>query len=103
MVRESLAIASQAEAANPALLRTRRELVLRLQKELPSLGYPSVTPAGNETPIVAYQLKDAAATAKKLRDAKVTATIIESEKRMRLAVSVFNNQQDIDRLLNVLG
>jgi len=80
-----------------------RQLTARLQKELPALGYPSVTPAGNETPIVAYQLKDAAATAKKLRDANVTATIIDSEKRMRLAVSVFNSQQDIDRLLNVLS
>jgi len=80
-----------------------RQLTDRLQKELPPLGYPSVTPAGNETPIVAFQLKDAAATAKKLRDAKVTATIIENEKRLRLAVSVFNTQQDVDRLLNAMS
>jgi selenocysteine lyase/cysteine desulfurase len=80
-----------------------KQLTDRLQKEMPALGYPSVTPAGNATPIVAYQLKDSAATAKKLRDAKIAATIIDSEKRMRLSVSVFNNQQDIDRLLNVLA
>jgi selenocysteine lyase/cysteine desulfurase len=80
-----------------------RQLTNRLQKELPALGYPSVTPPGNETPIVAFELKDAAATAKTLRDAKVTATIIENEKRLRLAVSVFNTQQDIDRLLTALS
>jgi len=80
-----------------------KQLTDRLQKEMPGLGYPSVTPAGNDTPIVAYQLKDAAATSKKLRDAKIAATIIESEKRLRLSVSVFNTQQDIDRVLNVLS
>lgn len=80
-----------------------RQLTDRLQQELPALGYPSLTPKGNETPIVAFALKDPAATAKKLRDARVTATIIESEKRLRLAVSVFNVQQDVDRLLAALA
>ena len=80
-----------------------RQLTDRLQKELPALGYPSVTPNGTETPIVAFALKDVAATQKKLRDARVTATIIEAEQRLRLAVSVFNTQQDIDRLLTALS
>src|SRR5947199_2866522 len=74
-----------------------RQLTERLQKELPSIGYPSVTPKGNETPIVAYQLKDAAATAKKLRDARIAATIIDNERRLRLSVSVFNTLEDIDK------
>ncbi|HYM22450.1 MAG TPA: aminotransferase class V-fold PLP-dependent enzyme, partial [Vicinamibacterales bacterium] len=87
----------------PKIRAHAKLLTDRLQKEMPALGYPSVTPAGNETPIVAYELKDAAATAKKLRDASVTATIIDSEKRLRLSVSVFNTQQDIDRILNVLA
>ena len=73
------------------------------QKELPARGYPSLTPKSNETPIVAFALKDVAATQKKLRDARITATIIENEKRMRLAVSVFNTQEDIDRLLGALA
>jgi selenocysteine lyase/cysteine desulfurase len=80
-----------------------RQLTDRLQKELPRLGYPSLTPVGNETPIVAFQLKDVAATARKLRQGRVTATIIEKERRMRLSVSVFNVQEDIDRLLTVLS
>jgi selenocysteine lyase/cysteine desulfurase len=80
-----------------------RQLTDRLQKELPAIGYPSVTPRGTETPIVSFQVKDAAATAKKLRDARITATIIENERRMRLSVSVFNVQEDIDRLLAALN
>jgi selenocysteine lyase/cysteine desulfurase len=80
-----------------------RQLTDRLQKELPARGYRSVTPRGNETPIVAFELKDAAATARALKQARVTATIIAGEKRLRLAVSVFNTQEDIDRLLSALS
>jgi selenocysteine lyase/cysteine desulfurase len=79
-----------------------RQLTDRLQKELPALGYPSVTPSGNETPIVAFELKDAGETGRKLKQAGVAATIIEREKRLRLAVSVFNNHADIDRVVAAL-
>jgi selenocysteine lyase/cysteine desulfurase len=80
-----------------------RQLTDRLQNELPGLGYPSVTPKGNETPIVAFRVKDAAATARKLKQARVAATIIEAERRMRLSVSVFNTHEDIDRLSSALS
>jgi selenocysteine lyase/cysteine desulfurase len=80
-----------------------RQLTDRLQKELAAMGYASLTPKGNETPIVAFALNDVAATQKKLADARISATIIGTEKRMRLAVSVFNTQEDIDRLLSVLA
>ncbi len=80
-----------------------RQLTDRLQNELPAMGYPSVTPKGTETPIVAFELKDVAATARKLKQARVTATIIDSEKRLRLSVSVFNNQEDIDRVVHALS
>jgi selenocysteine lyase/cysteine desulfurase len=48
-------------------------------------------------------LKDAAATAQKLKRGNVAATIIADEQRLRLAVSVFNTQEDIDKLLNALA
>jgi selenocysteine lyase/cysteine desulfurase len=79
-----------------------RQLTERLQKEMPALGYPSVTPPGNETPIVAFELKDPAETARRLKQAGVAATIIDREKRLRLSVSVFNNHGDIDRVLGAL-
>jgi len=80
-----------------------RQLTDRLQKELPPLGYTPLTPRGTETPILAFGLKDAAATAKALQAAKIEATIIANENRMRLAVSVFTTHDDIDRVVDVLG
>ena len=80
-----------------------RQLTDRLQKELPPLGYKPLTPSGNETPILAFELKDAAATAKALQTGKVTATVIANENRLRLSVSVFNTHEDIDRVVEVLG
>jgi selenocysteine lyase/cysteine desulfurase len=67
------------------------------------MGYPSLTPADTPTPIVAFQLRDAAGVAKRLRAGNVVATIIEPERRLRLSVSVFNTDADIDRVLQVLS
>ena len=80
-----------------------RQLTDRLQKELPPLGYKALTPQGNATPILAFELKDAAATAKALQAGKVAATIIGNENRLRLSVSVFNTHDDIERVVEVLG
>jgi selenocysteine lyase/cysteine desulfurase len=80
-----------------------RQLTDRLQNELPPLGYKPLTPRGTETPILAFELKDAPATAKALQAAKVTATIVGNESRLRLSVSVFNTHDDIDRVVEVLG
>jgi selenocysteine lyase/cysteine desulfurase len=80
-----------------------RQLTERLQNELPPLGYKPLTPRETQTPILAFELKDAAATAKALQAAKVAGTIIANESRLRLSVSVFNNHDDIDRVVAVLG
>jgi len=80
-----------------------RQLTDRLQKELPPLGYKPLTPIANQTPIVAFELKDAAATTKALQAGKVAATVIGNENRLRLSVSVFNTHEDIDRVIEVLG
>jgi selenocysteine lyase/cysteine desulfurase len=75
----------------------------RLQKELPPLGYKPLTPVDTQTPIVAFEVKDAAATTKMLQAGHVAGTVIANENRIRLAVSVFNNHEDIDRVVAVLG
>lgn len=80
-----------------------RGLTDRLQKELPAAGYPSLTPLGNETPIVAFQLRDAAETAKRLKAANVAATIVAGEKRLRLSVSVFNTHDDVEAVVRALS
>lgn len=87
----------------PNIRAHAKQLTDRLQKELPPLGYKALTPMGTETPIVAFELKDAAATAKALQAGKVAGTVIANENRLRLAVSVFNTHEDIDRTVAVLG
>jgi selenocysteine lyase/cysteine desulfurase len=98
---ESLAYIERIGVAN--IRAHARRLTDRLQKELPSLGYRSVTPKGTETPIVAFEVKDVAATNRKLKEANITATMIENEKRLRLSVSVFNDESDIDRVIRALA
>lgn len=80
-----------------------KPLTDRLQKELPALGYPSLTPATTDTPIVAFALKDPAATATALRSHKIAGTVIANENRLRLSVSVFNTHDDIDRVVAALA
>ena len=79
-----------------------RGLTDRLQKELPAMGYRSITPPGNESPIVVFRTSDPAVTMKKLRAAGVHAAMRFGDK-MRLSPSVFSNQRDVDRLLNALA
>jgi selenocysteine lyase/cysteine desulfurase len=80
-----------------------KQLTDRLQQELPPLGFKSLTPAGTATPIVAFELTDAGTTAKALQAGKIAATVIGNESRLRLSVSVFNNHDDIDRVVAVLS
>jgi selenocysteine lyase/cysteine desulfurase len=80
-----------------------RALTDRLQRELPALGYRSLTPAGTDTPILAVEVKDPAAVEKKLWRANISATVSAEDRRLRLSVSVFNNQQDVERLLEALS
>ena len=87
-----------------ANIRTHaKQLTDRLQTELPPLGYKPLTPRDTETPIVAFEVKDAPATVKMLQAGKVVGTVIGNENRIRLAVSVFNTHEDIDRVVAVLG
>lgn len=87
----------------PNIRTHAKQLTDRLQNELPPLGYKPLTPRETETPTVAFEVKDAAATSKMLQAGRVTGTVIANENRIRLAVSVFNTHEDIDRVVAVLG
>jgi selenocysteine lyase/cysteine desulfurase len=87
----------------PNIRANAKQLTDRLQKELPPLGYKPLTPIETQTPILAFELKDPAATTKLLQQGHVAATVIGNENRIRLSVSVFNNHDDIDRVVAVLG
>ena len=80
-----------------------KQLTDRLQTELPPLGYKPLTPRETETPTVAFEVKDAPATTKMLQAGKIVGTMIGNENRIRLAVSVFNTHEDIDRVISALA
>ena len=93
-----------------------KELTDRLQKELPKLGYAPITPPENPTPIVSFLTPDYEKTAARLdkafgetviamrrwefTDAAGEASVVHG---MRISPSVYNNNDDIDRLLSALS
>jgi len=64
-------------------------------------GYEPMTSPDTPTPIVAFIVKDPEAATSRLKKANVTAKIVHHQ--LRISPSVFNNQHDIDRLLNALA
>jgi len=82
-----------------------RPLVTHLLKELPAAGYQAITPAGTESPIASFRVKNVAGTRAKLRKANVVVTLNGTEGNgfMRVSVSVFNNQSDVNRLVEALA
>ncbi|MCW5979026.1 MAG: aminotransferase class V-fold PLP-dependent enzyme [Bryobacteraceae bacterium] len=100
----------------PNIRAHAKPLTDRLQKEVPRLGYPAITPPGNPTPIVSFLTPDYEKTAKKLQRAFGETPIAmrrweftpqDGEVRivqgMRISPSVYNTQQDLDRLLEALS
>ena len=82
-----------------------RPLTDRLQKELPALGFASITPKGNRSPVVTFNVGDGNATRAKLQKANVIVTLRlgERESQMRVSPSIYNNLGDIDRLIGALA
>jgi selenocysteine lyase/cysteine desulfurase len=74
----------------------------RLKKELPTLGYKLITPIDARSSMVVVQAKDLKATAQKLRKANIQVTTT-GENRVRISPAVYNNMDDVNRLLAALG
>jgi selenocysteine lyase/cysteine desulfurase len=100
----------------PQIRRHVRPLVDRLRKELPPLGYQCITPPGTETPIITFTANDAEGTRNKIRAAnrdgraKISITGPNSAltvgrfgNHVRFSVSVYNNDSDVDKILEVLS
>lgn len=77
-----------------------RTLTARLKEELPRLGFNVVTPADSPAPIVTCAMENARSLAPRLEAAGVRMTVARN--RFRVTPSVFNDQDDIDRLLRAL-
>ena len=92
-----------------------KRLVDRLQGAMPGLGYPSITPLDTPTPIVSFLTAEPDVTQDKLNRAfgqrvvsqgtwQMTgaAGATQSVRGIRIGVSVYNNDADIDAFLNAL-
>jgi selenocysteine lyase/cysteine desulfurase len=78
-----------------------RALALRIQRELPRLGYPPLTPEESIGSIVSFVVKDREDTARRLARAKVDVSL--GAHRMRISPSVYNTDQDVDALIGTLS
>ena len=87
-------------------------LIARLQKQLPPFGYTPITPQGAESSIVTFLCKDAEEVRRKIRASKAkilltgpnsALTVGRFGNHIRFSVSVFNNDQDINTILEVLA
>jgi len=78
-----------------------QSLTRRLQQELPRLGFAPLTPSESQTPIVTFVVKDPEAVTRRLSRAKVEVKV--EQHYMRISPSIYNDQQDVDRLLNALS
>lgn len=77
-------------------------LTTHLKEELPRLGYKLITPRDMRTPIVTCVLEDAPkVVGSKLQAANVRITV--SRNRFRTSVSVFNDMEDVNKLLAALA
>lgn len=79
----------------------RQPLVNAVQTELRRRGYEPMTPLDSKTPLVAFALQDARKKLAGLLKAE-NVRITTSQNRFRVSISVFNDMNDIDRLLEVL-
>jgi len=79
----------------------RQPMADAIQKELRGRGYQPMTPLDSRTPLVAFALKDARARLGDLL-ARNDLRLTVSANRFRVSLSVFNDMNDVDKLLAVL-
>ena len=76
------------------------KLVNRIRKELPENRYRCITPAGAKSPVLTYMPADMADTKARINRANIQLTLTGN--RMRISPAIFNNDRDVDRLLEAL-
>ncbi len=100
----------------PTIRKRVKPMTDRLLKEMPALGYPAITPPGNPTPIVSFLTPDQDKVRAKLDKAFGYFVIALKRwefthpsgdtrviKGVRIGPSIYNNDDDLDQLLNALA
>ena len=83
------------------LFAHNKALVDRVRKGMPESKYRCITPEGINSPIIVFIPADYEGTQAKLKQANIQATMTGN--RLRISPNVYNNQEDIDKLLNALA
>jgi selenocysteine lyase/cysteine desulfurase len=79
-------------------------LAKELRDRIASLGYETLTPPDNPSPIVAFvHGRDPKELAARLEHEKVMVSFREEGTQIRAATALFNNRSDLERLLSVLA
>ncbi len=80
----------------------RQPMIDRLQDALPRLGYPSITPRNSRTALVSFRHDgNTSEIRSRLSDANIVISV--AQHHMRISPSVFNDKDDIERLISVLS
>jgi selenocysteine lyase/cysteine desulfurase len=85
----------------PAYQAWRQPMADAIQTELRRRGYEPLTPQDSKTPLVAFALKDARKKLPAILN-KADVRITISQHRFRASLAVFNDMNDVDRLLAAL-
>jgi selenocysteine lyase/cysteine desulfurase len=85
-----------------AIVQHRLPLIERLQTELPKHGFLPMTPRESIGPVVVFAYRNAARRFDAaLRAANITISTYEN--RVRISPSIYNDMEDIEKLLGVLS
>jgi selenocysteine lyase/cysteine desulfurase len=79
----------------------RQPLLERLRKEMPRLGFAPITPAGTKSALLTFIVKDRKPVYERLQKANINVRL--GEHFMRVSPSVYNDMQDVERLLEALS
>ncbi len=79
----------------------RKPMIGLIQQKLPSFGFMPLTPVESTSPIVSFAVKDAAKLKPKLDAAGINIQVYDN--RIRISPSVYNDMEDINKLIKALS
>jgi selenocysteine lyase/cysteine desulfurase len=79
----------------------RQPLLERLRKEMPRLGFEPITPAGTKSALLTFLVKDRQPVFERLQKANINVRL--GNHFLRVSPSVYNDMQDMERLLEALS
>lgn len=93
-----------------------QRLIGRLRKQMPARDYRCITPQGSGSPIITFRCRDTEAVRRKIRGAAAAGkarisitgpnsalTVGRFGDHLRFSVSVFNNDDDVSKIVGILS